>query len=458
MTQASWAEEEMADARLCDERFRTNLARMVEALHDQCGAHFSAAVGPALRQSAVRLLSDEDTRLDKLLAGHLQQTLRRCQTYERVLVAQDTTSLNFSSHPATEGLGPISDKQGVHGLLVHDTLVVSPEGLPLGAPWALTWARASEEDAPLTHRRERPITQKESNRWLKICRRVQLEFEPYLEAGGRVTLVQDREADIFELLALPRHPNLDLIVRAAHPRTVEIVAEGKRSALFQAVEAAPVLGEYAVRVPAQTGQPERVALLKVRVTQVRIQPPRQGVGHTQEPIAIWVVQASEGTAKGLNWTLICTREVTTFEAACEVVRDYKARWGIERLHLTLKSGCNVERLQMDDVHTLVNGLALYLVVAWHLLYLTHLGRICPLLPAEAVVTGSELEVLCSCAPHPVTTVAEVIREIARLGGYTPYRNARPPGVQVLWRGLRRLEDMTAGWLLARGMTDPHLSR
>jgi hypothetical protein len=81
-------------------------------------------------------------------------------------------------------------------------------------------------------RRERPICQKESNRWLQTARRVQLELGPYLDAGGRVTLLQDREADIFELLALPRHPNLDLIVRAAYPRTVEIVAEDLRCSLL----------------------------------------------------------------------------------------------------------------------------------------------------------------------------------------------------------------------------------
>jgi hypothetical protein len=131
--------------------------------------------------------------------------------------------------------------------------------------------------------------------------------------------------------------------------------------------------------------------------------------------------------------------------------------GIERLHFTLKSGCEVERLQMDDAHTLVNALALYLVVAWRLLYLTHLGRVCPDLPAEAVVTEAELEVLRTGCSQPITTVAEVVREIARLGGYVPYRTAKPPGVQVLWQGLRRLEDMTVGWLLARGMADLHLS-
>jgi hypothetical protein len=135
-----------------------------------------------------------------------------------------------------------------------------------------------------------------------------------------VTLVQDREADLFELLALERHPHLDLIVRTAHPRTVEIGDAGPRRSLFQAVEAAPVLGDYAVRVPAQKWQPERVA-------PVQIQPPRHGVGHTPEAIPVWVVQAREGTPTGLNWTLICTREVNAFEEACDAVRDYKVRWG-----------------------------------------------------------------------------------------------------------------------------------
>ena len=48
----------------------------------------------------------------------------------------------------------------------------------------------------------------------------------------------------------------------------------------------------------------------------------------------------------------------------------------------------------------------------------------------------------------VRSVAEAVTAIAKLGGYRPYKNAKPPGVKLLWLGLRRLEAMTEGYRLA----------
>ena len=57
-------------------------------------------------------------------------------------MVQDTTSLNYSAHPLTEGLGPISPKpQGVVGLLLHDSMAFNLAGTPLGLVDVQCWAR-----------------------------------------------------------------------------------------------------------------------------------------------------------------------------------------------------------------------------------------------------------------------------------------------------------------------------
>ncbi len=132
-----------------------------------------------------------------------------------------------------------------------------------------------------------------------------------------------------------------------------------------------------------------------------------------------------------------------------MVRRYTVRWMIEALHFTLKTGClSVERLQIDDTDALINAIALYYVVAWRVLHLTHLARSAPDESAENVLNPAELRVLRAAAKRPVTTIAEAFREIARLAGYEHYANAKPPGVKRIWQGLRTLEMLTCGWILA----------
>ena len=142
-----------------------------------------------------------------------------------VLAVQDTTSLNYSTHPATENLGPIgSCPDGIIGLLLHDTMAFNPDGTPLGLLDVQCWARDPEDFGKKTRRHELPIEQKESNRWL-------ISFRKVAEAQRRspkttFVSVGDREADIYELFELAlRQPSAPkLLVRASHNR---LLAEGQ---------------------------------------------------------------------------------------------------------------------------------------------------------------------------------------------------------------------------------------
>jgi hypothetical protein len=120
----------------------------------------------------------------------------------------------------------------------------------------------------------------------------------------------------------------------------------------------------------------------------------------------------------------------------------------QRFHYTLKQGCTVERLQFEAAHTLQNALALYSIVAWRLLWLTYTAREQPQAPATELLPALELRVLEEATQAPVPTAREAIRALAQLGGFPTNPSAKEPGVKVLWRGLRRLEAMVEGWMLA----------
>lgn len=456
----SWATEEMAGAQIHDRRRIQSVTAIVEKLADQPGVAFSTACGSASRQAAHRLFEHPDTTVAKLLAGHIAQTGARCWNYDLVLAIQDTTSFEYNGHKAKEGLGPTNDSPNGRGLFAHTVWAVSPEGLPLGTLHVQMWVRDPEEAGSRHQRRKRMPDEKESHKWREGLTGTEAALAP----DQAVLVIQDREGDVFDFLSAPRRAKTHLLIRASQPRAVTVAApdgggKPKRSTLFEAVEAAPPVATITVHIARRPGQREREATLTVRLQEMAIQAPkRKGVAREEQ--RVWVVQAREEAppegVEAVEWVLISTLPVLTSAQACQMVRYYNRRWSIERFHFTLKSGCQVEKLQIDDVTSLEHALVVYYVVAWRLQHLTYLARLEPETPAEEALAAEEVAVLSQAEGRPIRTIQEAVRAIAKLGGYTPYRRAPEPGVKVLWLGWRRLEAMLEGWRLARrAMIGPH---
>jgi hypothetical protein len=136
------------------------------------------------------------------------------------------------------------------------------------------------------------------------------------------------------------------------------------------------------------------------------------------------------------------------EQAAVAVQYYARRWQIERFHFVVKSGCQVEKLQMDRASFLQKAMSLYSVVAWWLLYLTYLARVAPETPAESVMEPSLIAVVSAGERQAVRTVSALVMAVARQGGFRRLPSAPNPGVRSLWIGLRRLYDRYQGWQLA----------
>jgi len=451
MLEESWARTEMAEVEVWDQRCRGSLERMCEQVLARPEESFSAACGPGLRQAGSRIFGAEQMSVEKMLAGHVAQTAQRCQAQTEVLVAQDTTEVNYSTHKGTTGLGPINANPHSRGLLMHSALALTTAGVPLGLLSQETWARDPATFGTAAQRRTRPVAEKESQKWLTGLDKV----AEALPSGPRVILVQDREADVFAFLAAPRPAHIELIVRVCQPRGVEVEAgvEGEPHNVLEAARQAPVLGQLQVQVPRKPGQPEREAVLELAARAVRVKAPQRRTPDVPaDSQALWVVRATEldppaGCAP-IEWILLTTLAVDSFAAASRCVHYYALRWRVERFHYALKQGCTVERLQFDTAHALKNALALYSIVAWRLLWLTYTAREHPQAPATELLPPLELQVLAEATQAPVPTARDAVRAIAQLGGFPMNPSAKEPGVKVLWRGLRRLEAMVEGWALA----------
>jgi hypothetical protein len=358
------------------------------------------------------------------------------------------------------------------GLQAHGALAVTEAGLPLGVVGLEIWARDFPDQSLAKEERRKaqkskPVAEKESRKWLDCMASVQAS----LPADLNLLFIQDREADMFELFEAPRRAGTELLVRAAQPRRVQVLSEEARdsevvqahlaspagvshvSTVFDAVRSSRVLGEVSVEVSATPTRKARTAVLEVRACPVLLCAPASRLASQgRTPRAVWLVSAREAEppAEGLrvDWTLLSTIPAPTFEAACRLVTFYTCRWLIERLHFVLKSGLKVEELRLDDAHSLKNALALHYMVAWRLMHLTYLARTEPEQPASQSLEPIELEVLSLMEGKALPTIAMAVTAIAKLGGYSVTPRAGPPGLKVLWQGLRRLEAIVEGYLLA----------
>ncbi len=151
--------------------------------------------------------------------------------------------------------------------------------------------------------------------------------------------------------------------------------------------------------------------------------------------------------RGLN------REAASFEPAAEIIDWYRARWEIELFFHVLKNACRVEALQLSTMERLERALALFMVVAWRIARLMRLGRTCPDLEAEWLFEREEWEAafLLNKKRPPKTPprLNQVVRLIARLGGFLGRKGDGEPGVKTLWQGLQRVMDFAAGLHYAR---------
>jgi len=443
-----WAEQELGRVKLNDERLRRRFVSIGRAIYTRPQASVSEACGGdrAKIKAVYRFLDNDAVSLARLLEPHQEQTRARMREHPVVLAVQDTTTLNYTAHPLTEGLGPIGAKSGkgssAIGLLLHDTLALTPEGLTLGVLDAQVWARDKKNRDD-----RRPIEDKESMKWLR-------SYDAAASAQAdlkrtRVVSVGDREADLYELFVTATERlqagGPEVLVRARENRTLK----GTHKHLWEKVTGQQVAGQREITVPPRPGRRARTARLSVRFCQVELRPP-QGK-KTLGPVRLWAVHAREQRpptgAKALEWMLLTTIEVADFEQACEKLDWYVQRWMIEVYHRTLKSGCRIEERRFAAAKRLENCLAIDMLVAARIMHVTWLSRTSPNRPCTIYFEDMQWKALycflnkTRTPPNKTPPLRDVVRWIAKLGGYLGRKSDPPPGTQVMWKGLQRADDI-----------------
>jgi hypothetical protein len=443
LTNTVWATQVAAAADLPDQRLDQRLTTILVDTMEHPSASIPKAAGSAGQAKATyRFYNNPRVTADALRLGIATEAAGRCLEEEVVLVVQDTTSLNLTGLHGIPELGPIDSGGLARGVHLHTALGVTSTGQVVGILDQQYWARPQPgQPAP---------QEKESGKWihgLEAAREVL-----YTAAGDRplprLIHVMDREGDAYEVLMTIVDAGDSAIIRCAQNRRID----DPLNRAHQAVRQQPVLYRQHIVVPRQPGVPQRWAQVEVRSQSVTLVPDREKYPHawpmTWNLVEVWEPQPPVGVTS-VHWLLWTLEPAATVAEARVVVANYKHRWPVEDFHLTLKSGCQVERLQLETWEGLEKAVTVNAAVAARIVALRDRARETPEAPALEVLSADEVEVLVcrfgkGMKPTELT-IRQAVWWIGRLGGHLNRQRDGMPGVRTLWSGLHDLTLLVMGF-------------
>ncbi len=401
-----------------------------------------------------RFLGNANVTVDAIIASASEALGARVEGLH-VLAVQDTSEVNFQHHAGrVRGLGPVGNGSD-RGLFVHPVIAVSADdGALLGLAGAQVWTRP-EEGRKEDYRRL-PIEEKESLRWLTGAE----QAKRTLGRAAHVTVIADRESDIYEEWARLPGARCDLLTRASRDRSL---AGGGR--LFTVADGWPEAGRHTVELRARPGRAARTARLAVRFGELCIKRPRR-CQDAQAPdrLTLHLVDVREVDAAGagapVHWRLLTTHVIDSLAAALRLVGWYRQRWHIEQVFRTLKSqGLDIEASQVSGGAALMKLTAMACVAAVRIMQLVLARDGAGGRPATDVMTSDMLPLATALQrdlegktqaqknPHPHGSLAWLSWIVARLGGWKGYKSERPPGPITMRNGWNQFEAMAHAWKL-----------
>jgi hypothetical protein len=273
--------------------------------------------------------------------------------------------------------------------------------------------------------------------------------------------VCDREADIYDVLALTRRLKTRFVIRATHDR---VLIRDETARVLERVERIEPIASCRIELGARHdyGRPlasckknpargARKAIVSLGSCSVVVARPAKAHAAAEQVwvnvVRVWESAPPAGQPP-VEWLLYTSEPVDTVEQILAVVDIYRARWVIEEFFKALKTGCAFEKRQLESFHALKNALSVFLPVAWRLLLARSLCRERPQAPARLLLTPMQIKILVHnlALASPPTTAEQATYAVAKLGGHL--RRNGLPGWQTLGRGFEALLLMQAGWKAA----------
>ena len=401
-----------------------------------------------------RFLANRRVTVNRLIESWSDQTTVAVAG-RHVLAIQDTSEINFrTTSKRRRGLGEIGKGNG-RGVLLHAMLALDAStGSCLGPVAGRIWTRRGR--IKIAHQKRRTKS-KESHRWIETAERAKI----VLAAAAMVTVVADRESDIFAEWATLPGPNFHLITRSMHDRRLV-----SGNSLYAAAERFAFTTQRRIALPTREGKRQaRRATLSLRFGKVELaRPENTRDRNLPQSVALTLVEVVErnpptGT-EAVHWRLLTTHQVADAAAAWQIVDWYKMRWTIEQFWRLLKlQGLKLEDSQLETAERLIKITAIAVKAAAATMQLLQARDGPSTEPAAVAFAPHEIAVLDKLHaefhgatalqqnPHRKKSLKWAGWIIARLGGWDGYPSSTPPCPITFKNGLEEFHAMVAGWTL-----------
>jgi hypothetical protein len=419
---------------------------------------------------AYRWLNNDQVKFQDIIASHSSSSFERARQYSLVLAVHDTTDIVYPCRDGRlrENLSRITKR--TQGYFAHTTALVAPGETKnfLGIAGMQPYVHAKDvKDAPDTKQfweEQGGIFENESSRWADAV----LSCRDNTPAGMDVIHTGDRETDSYEFHATMSLNQIRYVMRSHWDRVVSGEDATENSRISEQRAAVPWM-ETTRTVPlsARTGdrsakdlkanppRNKRWATLSCRACRIEVKRPSHLAKNKSLPSSISmnvveVLERESGNETPVRWVLLTTEPISSDDEILTVVDIYRARWQIEEFFKCLKTGCLIEKAQLDTASGLLNLLAVMMPVSTYLLHIRHMHREHPEASATELFADEEIQALQNQYPKyfsaPAPTVAEVVLAVAALGGHQK-RNG-DPGWLTLARGTNSLYLLMLGWRAA----------
>ena len=428
---------------------------------------------------AYRWLGNEEVKWQDIIASHSKSSFERAKQYPVVLAVHDTTDIVY---PCRDGrlrknLSRITKR--TQGYFAHTTALVAPGetknflGVTRMQPYVHAKDVKDDADAMQFWKEQGGIFENESARWAAAV----LSCRDNTPAGLDVIHTGDRETDSYEFHAAMALNQIKYVMRSHWDRVVSGEDATENSRISEQLAAVPWM-ETTRTVPlsARTGdrsakdlktnplRNKRWATLSCRACGIEVKRPSHlAKNETLPPLirmnVVEVLEREPGDATPVRWVLLTTEPISSDGEILAIVDIYRARWQIEEFFKCLKSGCLIEKAQLDSASGLLNLMAVMMPVSTYLLHIRHMHREHPAEPATALFAEEEIQALQNQYPKYFSaaepTVAETVLAVAALGGHQK-RNG-DPGWLTLARGTNSLYLLMLGWRAAIKHNKEHQS-
>lgn len=412
-----------------------------------------------------RFLNNPRITEQSFMNGFQEQCKKNCRGLH-VIGIQDTTEYNYQHHSnrLKEGtLGVIGNNSDV-GFFAHLMIAFNAENcLPQGMSYCRMWSREpGHKKRGERQYKKFPIEEKESYRWIEAAK----QTKSLLKGAKHITMISDRESDIYQCWDRIPDDKTDLIIRAHTDRMLF----NQTSTVYQVLEKQEIAGSYRVKLKGdkRANQSKRTALLNIKYAEVQIKKPEsvKADPSAEDYIALTVVEAREDNStvkkneSPIHWVLFTTYAVEDFEQACMIVDWYGFRWQIEQfIRITKSQGLNLENSQLETGQGLKNLALLAFASSLKILQMS-LARdgivnddVKKYFSVQDIIVLSLINNHLNGTtkkqqnPFQSQTLAWAAWVIARLGGYSGYSSQSPPGPMTFKWGLEKLYQIQIGYYL-----------